>query len=107
VRGGTGRIDELNDAAMSRRVELILDFRSSKGTSRRASILAFRSARVGRVLLSVIKVDSKDVGMVTFCREESEGIVNSGMVIVTSTLEVIAWNTRELNGGDSTSKSSH
>ncbi len=76
VRDGMGRMEELKLAAISRRALLISVLRSSNGVSTIESIFALRSLREGRELLSVTRVDSKVVGIVTFWSAVREGMVN-------------------------------
>jgi hypothetical protein len=63
LREGTGRIDELNDAAISSRVSLISALSFSKGMEIRAFILSLSAAKVGRVSLSLMSESSNPVGI--------------------------------------------
>lgn len=81
-RDGTGKMEELKLAAISRRVSFISALSISNGFSRISSSLALRSARVGRVVLSLISESSNPVGTLTFSKADRDGTENSGTEMV-------------------------
>lgn len=85
---GTGRIVELNDAAISIRVSLISFLSASKGISSSSFIFSLSSDKVGKVELSLTRVSSKPVGIWTFSSPDKLGIVNSGTEMLMLTLLV-------------------
>jgi hypothetical protein len=77
--GGVGSMEAFKLAASSRRVSFISSLSLSKGIARTWAILSFSSFKDGMVWFSRTRESSKFVGICTFSRADSEGIVISGM----------------------------